>query len=1047
MSRHPLLRLVRLALLGLALSLFGSRTASAVPHGIFNRPGDHWNVSETRYFRFYYTDETPQSAARLIEIADATFERLNAFYGYAPSDKLGVTLVGFTGFSNGYAEPGRNRITIYTTPANFHTRNRAPWLENVFTHELSHILSLNTATPWSGRVPVVVGTGVARSAEAEGLLRIPLFTGNHPHWFSEGVAQFDTEVVGRDTFDENRAAFERAALEDGLFYSLDKLAFFGDEKWYNTGFSFLLYVDRRFGKGTVHRLFRRAGERFDLDFAALFADVLGVSLDELERDFRAEIELKFRQQVARADGGRYDGARIISADEAPAFETLTPLERERTREAYTGRALRYFDGRVFFRRGELIHSATLSPAKPAFAHDQVVGEGLAIARHTEKSWFVLRQEGHSPGLPSFYRPEFESPSLFLVDAQGAERRLLAQSRLSDIDVCASRKELAAIYNDGDGSLRLALYALEGFGSSRVRVDERSLRFPLPPQFFDEVRSPRYSPDCSKLFFSRRVGDDHGLYYYDFARRQVETFVDEEAFELYPEPSTDAVYFVSTRDGTMSVYRRGYDDGPVERVTKALTSHHYPVKTPHGVIFARLRGTGFHPYYQPEAAIPGPLVERPRPKSDARLRTDAPPVPRQRRDYAAFSPRNWVTPSLVPLLDLEYDYSPSASQGTLRAQAGLELYLEDQLRTHSLWLRGFVGNRGNIFLNYRNDMTPLTLEGRVGYSQDRDVYTYARGDGQSFEHVTDGRWGFVSGSASIPLDLFTRVGVYGESIRDIGTTVSAQARDYDFANPRYARDLGGAFVQYAGIDRSDPAFRERWVNKRGYRELDLRAAYAVEEIDQSLAVYGLPAGRRPYLRAELEHREYLSLPTLARGWFDHTLELNLKLGVIGRNIQFLPFYGGGRLYSQTTAELNNSVGFAGYGSYSLSGETLLNLGAAYRFPILRGLGLDWGPLYLEDIYGQLFTSWGNIWGFDADGHRQRPFLDRAANGRYLVGDVGADLRLFSFFQEVESNMGTTLRLVYRAVPFARCPTGPDSAECPGPNGRRGFMGYVMIGAGF
>jgi hypothetical protein len=144
---------------------------------------------------------------------------------------------------------------------------------------------------------------VARSAETQGLFRLPLFAGNHPHWFSEGVAQFDTEVLNRDRFDESRGAFERAALEDGLYYSLDRLAFSGDEKWYNTGFAFLRYIDRRFGAGTVHRIFRRAGERFDLVFSAVFDDVLGVSLDRLEQDFRADLDASFQRQLARAKGG------------------------------------------------------------------------------------------------------------------------------------------------------------------------------------------------------------------------------------------------------------------------------------------------------------------------------------------------------------------------------------------------------------------------------------------------------------------------------------------------------------------------------------------------------------------------------------------------------------------------------------------------------------------------------------------------------------------------------------------------------------------------
>jgi hypothetical protein len=1032
--------------LSLVLWLALTGSALAAPYGPFNRPGDRWRVIETRHFRIYYNDETRLSAARIAEIADATFERLNAGYGFAPSDKIGVNLVGYTAYSNGFAEPQRLRITLFTTPANFHARNRAPWLENVFSHELSHILSLNAASPWSPRVPLVLGTGVARSAETQGLLRLPLFAGNHPHWFSEGVAQFDTEIVGRDRFDESRTAFERAALEDGLYYSLDRLAFSGDEKWYNTGFAFLRYLERRFGVGTVHRIFRRAGERFDLVFAAVFEDVLGVPLDELERDFRAELDASFQHQLARAGGGRHDGVRIATADEDPPFESLLPVERERLRDRYTGRVLRSYGERLFYRRGEAIHHARFDPKASRFEDDQVLGTGLALSRHTSSTFFVLRQEGHDPNAGSLYRPDFESPVLLLIDTDGNQRRLLEESRLLDLDVCPSRKELAAIHNDGDGSLRLALYPLEKFGTAEVRVSSERVRFPLPHQYFDEVRSPRYSPDCSKLFFSRRIGDDHGVYYWDFARARLETFVDEETFELYPEPAANGVYFSSARDGSYSVYFRGYDRGNLVRVSSAVTAHHYPVKTADGVVFARLRGSGFHPYYLADARASGERIAALDVKTDTALRNRPPPQPKNSRDYSGFSAGNWTPPSLVPLLDVEYDYSSLPGQSDLRLQLGLELYLEDQLRTQALWLRGFVGNRNNVFVSYRNEMTELSLETRAGYSQDRGVLTFPRGDGQVFEHVTDGRWGFLSGTASLQFDYFTRTGIYAETLRDIGTTLSAQARDWNFARPRYGRDQLGMYLTYSGIDRSDPAFREHWINKRGYREFDLRAAYAVEEVHASLAQYGLDGGRKPYLHAEFDHREYLALPTLARGAFDHTLELNLKLGAISRDIQFLPYYGGGRLYSQTTPELNTSVGFSGYGSYGLSGETLVNLSASYRFPLFRNLSLDWGPFYLEDVYAQIFTSWGNIWGFAADGSRMRPFYDRAQNGRFVLGDVGADLRLLSFFQEVESNMGTTLRLVYRAVPFQTCPTGPNDPSCV-INGRRGLMGYLMIGAGF
>ena len=212
---------------------------------------------------------------------------------------------------------------------------------------------------------------------------------------------------------------------------------------------------------------------------------------------------------------------------------------------------------------------------------------------------------------------------------------------------------------------------------------------------------------------------------------------------------------------------------------------------------------------------------------------------------------------------------------------------------------------------------------------------------------------------------------------------------------------------------------------------------------------MEAGRRPYWRAYGSYSEFLALPELMRGFFDHTLQIDAELGYISRDIAFLPFYGGARLQSLTSPEIVNSVGFSGYGSYSISGETLTSLGLSYRFPLFRSLAWDFGPFYLEDVYAQFFTSWGNIWGFDEDGSRQRPFLDRAGNGRRILGDVGADLRLLSFFQEIDANVGTTFRVAYRALPFLECPDGDRSVDpaCLGVNGNRGFVYYLMLGSGF
>lgn len=602
-----------------------------------------------------------------------------------------------------------------------------------------------------------------------------------------------------------------------------------------------------------------------------------------------------------------------------------------------------------------------------------------------------------------------------------------------------------MYDDGDGSLKLALYKLRGMGTAELAVDRKSLRFPLPEQPFDEVRGPRYSPDCKRLYFSRRVGRDHDLFAYELETGALEVISAEPAFELYPEPTADGVYYVSSRGDVMNVYLRRTADARGVLVTQAITAHHRPVDTPHALLFGRLYGVGFRIHAQAHDRLPATRDEAPQPKLVAQA-PEIPPLPAT-ESYNGFSFDHMQPPTLVPLLDFEFDSARSLT-GALRFQAGAELYIQDQLNRHTLLMRGYAGDQNSFLFDYDNSMLPVSLRVRGGFFDLRGLWVYSSG-GSRFEQITDNRWGFLWGSLRLPLNLFYTAAIVGETTRDIGVTTGARSRRYDFGDPAYSRNLLGAVLSYDGIDRRDPTFRERDINKRGYRQFTLSVYYGSEFVNPEVARTDptLKGGATPFFRAELYFSQFLALPPLARGFFDHSLQFDLNLGYISQDLTFFPFYGGGRLYSMAAPLYNASVGFAGYAFGGLRGETLANLGIAYRGPILRNLGWSLGPLYLNDVYFQVFTSWGNLWGYKLNGKRQIPFYNRAPNGNYVLGDVGVDIRLGHFIQQVETNVGTTLRAVYRLVPFSRCPDGSRDKSCLGPDGDRGFMFYFIVGGGF
>ncbi|MFA6457544.1 MAG: biopolymer transporter Tol, partial [Bacteroidota bacterium] len=121
------------------------------------------------------------------------------------------------------------------------------------------------------------------------------------------------------------------------------------------------------------------------------------------------------------------------------------------------------------------------------------------------------------------------------------------------------------------------------------------------------------------------------------------------------------------------------------------------------------------------------------------------------------------------------------------------------------------------------------------------------------------------------------------------------------------------------------------------------------------------------RAELRYTEHVQLP-----WWKHTLSFTLRGGTIfGREVpDFFDFYAGGL------------VGMKGYPFYSISGNEIVTLNAAYRFPIWENIDFRILQLYFDRLYGEFHADFGNAWNGLPD-------------IKDFKRDVGFELRLDAF----------------------------------------------------
>ena len=203
---------------------------------------------QTQHF-IIYSLGAPNTARRIAEIADKKLEALARFYpGFMERYKTIHILVvdGVDVLGNAFAIPEFNYIQFWATPFDITERGTSSWVDNVFTHELAHVVTHKAAhKQWPFRMGFLSMS--ASNDNPDYNFSLPLYNTVMPSWYSEGVAQYEARLQGDETWDTHRDMLLRmASLEDDLL-SLDAMNIFHKDghHWemvYNQGFGLLNYV-------------------------------------------------------------------------------------------------------------------------------------------------------------------------------------------------------------------------------------------------------------------------------------------------------------------------------------------------------------------------------------------------------------------------------------------------------------------------------------------------------------------------------------------------------------------------------------------------------------------------------------------------------------------------------------------------------------------------------------------------------------------------------------------------------------------------------------
>ena len=438
----------------------------------------------TRYFAIYYA-EAENTARRIAEIADDTFEKISRHYPgsierYAP---IHVVVSDIDILGNASSFYLGNIISFGATPLNWDSRGTHDWVRDVFTHELTHHITLKSS---HNSLPFVFGLlGSSRSNQNPDFgFFLPLYHSAMPNWYAEGIAQFEAGKYGDDRWDTHRDMLLRmATLEDDLL-SYTNMGVFGkdgfkSEQVYNQGYAFLNYLADTYGPDSVRAMSR---DRPIFNFKSAVKKSTGISAPTLYDEWTEHLDSKYG---ALADSIRASGER---------------------------------EGELLSDRGDVEHFPTYSPdgTKMAFisneGSDYAIMEMLVLDLTTRKLTKVARSRkyGKYVNLPFSWTPDGNSLvyskstggnwDIFIYDLiTRKERRLTVGLRGRDPAVSPDGTKIAFVGNR-DGTSNLGI----------VNIDGTEVRYLTNNNNGTQYYTPRWSEDGSRLLFSIFRGEDRDI---------------------------------------------------------------------------------------------------------------------------------------------------------------------------------------------------------------------------------------------------------------------------------------------------------------------------------------------------------------------------------------------------------------------------------------------------------------------------------------------------------------------------------------------------------
>lgn len=536
----------------------------------FNHPELKWKTVKTEHFSINYYDKTEPAVYAVWKIAEEAYAQLAPLYQFEYDQKINISIADYDDHSNGWAAFLDPSVMLWLPDSRFDLRSNATWLRNLVTHELTHIFSLERKKSMQ---VVAIDLGLeygyqSPDFDAQTSYQIPFPRMTfYPAWFTEGVAQNGASRLKCDCWDSRRDMVLRCAILDNKQLSLDEMGHFshdqlGNEMVYNQGFSFVDFLQRRFGAPFVQKLCADGG-RSRFDFSRAFAARAGVSLDDT-------YALWIREATARYS----------------TTATKVPTKTE-----------------WIFHRGTASVLPRVSPhgkrwgwiasdRDAGYRSDLLIGDYGNNTPHTRIAW-AHTAWCFSPDEKSVYYVKSRSPDqngsffndLYRYDfGSSHETRITRGARVYDVAVAPDNETMVLVrYNDG--SFNLYQCAVNGTG----------MRLLSPAPLGTPFASPVFPPDRSnEIVVARITAGNSDLVRVALSTSEITPLTTAAAQEESPYWGRDGrIYYSADADGIFNIYSVLPDGSDCVRHTQVVGGAFSPcLDTKNNLLVSEYVSSGF-----------------------------------------------------------------------------------------------------------------------------------------------------------------------------------------------------------------------------------------------------------------------------------------------------------------------------------------------------------------------------------------------------------------------------------------------------------------------